>query len=90
MIRKVCLENKKCFKSWLKSGGKLLIAGGGQQIDSFEGLEKTFGIIQEDVVVSELYLADADNTVQELPILMSNLQLSQNMNGKLTGISNRK
>ena len=61
----------------MKSGGKQLIAGGGQQIDSFEGLEKTFGIIQEDVVVSELYLADADNTVQELPILMSNLQLSQ-------------
>ena len=61
----------------MKSGGKLLIAGGGQQIDSFEGLEKTFGIIQEDVGVSELYLADADNTVQKLPILMSNLQLSQ-------------
>lgn len=70
-------KQKSALKSWLKSGGKLLIAGGGQQIDSFEGLEKTFGIIQEDVVVSELYLADADNTVQELPILMSNLQLSQ-------------
>ena len=70
-------KQKSALKSWLKSGGKLLIAGGDQQIDSFEGLEKTFGIIQEDVVVSELYLADADNTVQELPILMSNLQLSQ-------------
>ena len=70
-------KQKSALKSWLKSGGKLLIAGGGQQIDSFEGLEKTFGIIQEDVVVSELYLADADNTVQKLPILMSNLQLSQ-------------
>lgn len=70
-------KQKSALKSWLKSGGKLLIAGGGQQIDSFEGLEKIFGIIQEDVVVSELYLADADNTVQELPILMSNLQLSQ-------------
>ena len=70
-------KQKSALKSWLKSGGKLLIAGGGQQIDSFEGLEKTFGIIQEDVGVSELYLADADNTVQKLPILMSNLQLSQ-------------
>ena len=70
-------KQKSALKSWLKSGGKLLIAGGGQQIDSFEGLEKIFGIIQEDVGVSELYLADADNIVQELPILMSNLQLSQ-------------
>ena len=70
-------KQKSALKSWLKTGGKLLIAGGGQQIDSFEGLEKTFGIIQEDVGVSELYLADADNTVQKLPILMSNLQLSQ-------------
>ena len=70
-------KQKSALKSWLKSGGKLLIAGGGQQIDSFEGLEKTFGIIQEDVGVSDLYLADADNTVQKLPILMSNLQLSQ-------------
>ena len=70
-------KQKSALKSWLKSGGKLLIAGGGQQIDSFEGLEKTIGIIQEDVGVSDLYLADADNTVQKLPILMSNLQLSQ-------------
>ena len=70
-------KQKSALKSWLKSGGKLLIAGGSQQIDPFEGLEKTFGIIQEDVGVSELYLADADNTVQKLPILMSNLQLSQ-------------
>ena len=78
-------KQKSALKSWLKSGGKLLIAGGGQQIDSFEGLEKTFGIIQEDVVVSELYLADADNTVQELPILMSNLRFHKNMNGSLRG-----
>lgn len=70
-------KQKDALKSWLKSGGKLLIAGGSQQIDSFEGMEKVFGITQEDVGVSELYLTDADNTVQELPILMSNLQFSQ-------------
>lgn len=70
-------KQKDALKSWLKSGGKLLIAGGSQQIDSFEGMEKVFGITQEDVDVSELYLTDADNTVQELPILMSNLQFSQ-------------
>ena len=70
-------KQKDALKSWLKSGGKLLIAGGSQQIDSFEGMEKVFGITQEDVGVSELYLTDEDNTVQELPILMSNLQFSQ-------------
>ena len=70
-------KQKDALKSWLKSGGKLLLAGGSQQIDSFEGMEKVFGITQEDVGVSELYLTDADNIVQELPILMSDLQLSQ-------------
>lgn len=90
LIRKVCLENKKCFKKLVEVRRETTDCRGRPADRFFEGLEKIFGIIQEDVGVSELYLADADNIVQELPILIVIFSFHKNMNGKLTGILNQK
>ncbi len=72
------LSNKQieALKSWVKSGGRLLLAGGNQQQDSFEGIGKVFGITQNSVDISELYFSEDNNSVQEIPLLLSNLPFS--------------
>lgn len=73
------LSNKQleALKSWVKSGGRLLLAGGNQQQNSFEGVGKAFGITQNSVDISELYFSGESNSVQELPLLLSDLTFSE-------------
>lgn len=68
---------KNALKSWVKAGGRLLIAGGSQQEDSIDGIGKYFGITQEDVSVSSIHYLNEDNSMQEIPILMNNLTFSE-------------
>lgn len=69
-------NQKSALESWVKAGGRLLLAGGSQQTDCFAGIRKQFGITQEDIEVSSFYFSDEDDSVQELPVLMSDLKFS--------------
>ena len=73
--KKLSKKQGMALESWVKAGGRLLLAGGSQQ-DSFEGIGKAFGITQNNVDTSELYFSEEDNSVQELPLLLSNLTFS--------------
>ena len=70
-------SQKKALKGWVKAGGRLLIAGGSQQEDSIEGIGKCFGITQESVGDSSIHYLNEDNSMQEIPVLMSNLTFSK-------------
>lgn len=73
---KLSRKQKRALKNWVKEGGRLLLTGGSQQ-NSFEGIGNAFGITQENVGISELYFSGEDNSVQELPLLLSTLTFSE-------------
>lgn len=66
------------LKKWmLKSGGRLLIAGGSQQEDSLRGIGKKFGITEKSVSVMNLNISSEDEESKEIALLMSNLEFSK-------------
>lgn len=74
---KLSKKQRSALKSWIKEGGRLLLAGGSQQQNSFGEIGKAFGITQNSVEISELYFSEENNSVQELPLLLSNLTFSK-------------
>ena len=74
---KLSKKQRSALKSWVKEGGRLLLAGGSQQQNSFGKIGKAFGITQDSVEISELYFSEENNSVQELPLLLSNLTFSK-------------
>lgn len=74
---KLSKKQRSALQSWVKEGGRLLLAGGSQQQNSFGKIGKAFGITQDSVEISELYFSEENNSVQELPLLLSNLTFSK-------------